>query len=523
MSRFLKKYIIVIAVLFCFALFPSSSYAAGEIFSVTVPMNLPITMDSSGQVTTAQNAAITNNSSAAVKVTKVKAKLNGWIINPNLSPSTTKVDSKEIALWIQGHSVLPDGNLQGGVSNWEPIRKNFPMSISYDARLPAQLDDCNELIGHIVYTFVSLERVTDDGNYILNIETGTIVKYIGTNKNDLVVPSTLSVDGQVYQVKTIGENAFQNQELKGSLTISQGIKTIGARAFYGNDLKYVGIPNSISTIGSCAFCYNRIGSFPIWEGRVTIDNYNGGIPNLESNAFNNNYFFQRYPAPVEYLRSAPSRSSLNSSSTESYHVKELYFIDFDENGQPVFDEEGYLVCDVDEIERLGYLEIFIEKGLLPAFQEIEVKEKVLPILEVDPLKEGDTSITGKTNPGATIQIENSSQELKTQADNKGDFIFDLSPLKADEIISIRVVEDDDLLELVKEEKVKALDLEKEEEVPVERDLTSDEDPVVRDEKPQGSVDSTLKAPEDAKTEDARDVQTNKIITPPAILEEEEEL
>lgn len=426
MASIPKKIWIVIFAIGCLMLFSNKVHAADN-FSVTVPMELPITMDSSGQVTTAQNAAITNNSSAAVKVSKIQVDLPGWTINQNLKPGTTKADSKEIALWIEGNPVLPDGSLYG-FSGWGPIRQNLPLALTYDARLPAQSADVNEVIGHIIYTFISLERITDDGNYIFNLETGTIIDYIGREKSNLTIPAKVKIDGADHPVKTIGESAFQNKGLTGTLRISQGIETIEADAFRDNRLGNVKIPNSVSIIGDSAFRNNRIGYTSAFEN-VEIDNYEGGIENLASNAFNNNVFFGLRPARVEYLRSAPALSSSNDDleqvaaednpllKKDLSYLEELYFIEFDQAGNPVFDQDGYLVCDRQEVERLGYLDIFIAEGLLPLLeqeeaQETEQAEETEPEIRPSDKTDPTSDIVDKEPPKPTEDKQEETSETE---------------------------------------------------------------------------------------------------------------
>ena len=73
--------------------------------------------------------------------------------------------------------------------------------------------------------------ITDStGNYRYNFagnNTITIDNYIGTEKNNIVIPST--IDG--YKVIGIENMAFYSKELTGTITIPEGITTIGADAF----------------------------------------------------------------------------------------------------------------------------------------------------------------------------------------------------------------------------------------------------------------------------------------------------
>jgi len=72
----------------------------------------------------------------------------------------------------------------------------------------------------------------------------------------LTVPSTITVDGQQYAVKSIDEQAFFQSGKLSSLTIEPGLETIGKSAFWNvNGLKTVVIPEGVKAIGERAFRY----------------------------------------------------------------------------------------------------------------------------------------------------------------------------------------------------------------------------------------------------------------------------
>ncbi len=96
--------------------------------------------------------------------------------------------------------------------------------------------------------------------------TATSVALPVVMASDLVIPSTVVVDGVTYPVTAIGAHAFQNTGLT-SLTLPDSVVTIGDYAFYGNDLTSVTIPASVTSIGLQAFDANPLDSV-LMEGPV---------------------------------------------------------------------------------------------------------------------------------------------------------------------------------------------------------------------------------------------------------------
>lgn len=130
------------------------------IFSVVVPTTLPISVDADGNVTTATDAAIINNSGAPVAVTKVElASLSDWTLAAysrdilNLS-----VDAKQFGLQMNiGDKTVATSN--SGTSDIlsdslnAQIAKGQNCAVTYNALFPAQTTAVSDTqIANVVFT-----------------------------------------------------------------------------------------------------------------------------------------------------------------------------------------------------------------------------------------------------------------------------------------------------------------------------------------------------------------------------------
>ena len=97
-------------------------------------------------------------------------------------------------------------------------------------------------------------------------------KTAGSNKyqGDIVVPASITVDGQEYQVTAVGDAAFSSQKIT-SISLPDCVKTIGKNAFFSAyNIKEIKLPEQLETIGEMAFGYTDLKTIELPEGLLSI-------------------------------------------------------------------------------------------------------------------------------------------------------------------------------------------------------------------------------------------------------------
>jgi len=102
-------------------------------------------------------------------------------------------------------------------------------------------------------SFTQIEYRVGDDTYDITGERTVTIK--GSNQTgSLEISGVVEINGRIYQVTAIGENAFKDNTKITSVTIDNGIKTIGDNAFSGCiNLIVINIGKDVNAIGHQAF------------------------------------------------------------------------------------------------------------------------------------------------------------------------------------------------------------------------------------------------------------------------------
>lgn len=117
------------------------------IFSVTVPIALPITITEQGEILTSDTAAVINNSAGPVVITDIQTKgINGWetVAFGSIDMASAKVNTKNVSLQLifgdkdRGTIVNTTGANSNDFAGSIRLAKNASLPLLYDAEVPAQ-------------------------------------------------------------------------------------------------------------------------------------------------------------------------------------------------------------------------------------------------------------------------------------------------------------------------------------------------------------------------------------------------
>lgn len=112
-------------------------------------------------------------------------------------------------------------------------------------------------------------------SYSTSGEKATVIQDTSYQEfTELSIPATVSIDGKEYRVTGIGNSAFYNCWQLRSLTLPEGLETIGRQAFMYVPVSELTLPTSLKTIREQAFfnC-NGIKELIIPEGVASIGDY----------------------------------------------------------------------------------------------------------------------------------------------------------------------------------------------------------------------------------------------------------
>ena len=205
----------------------------------------------------------------------------------------------------------------------------------------------------------------------------TIVGRANDNLTHITIPATVSIGGANYAVKTIGPSAFQSCRID-TLVISEGVETIGNRAFQNNYdyLKSVTLPKSLRSIGSYAFydCYS-IKELVIPEG----------VEKIADNAFNECSGLQRVELPSTLVaigecafRGCGSLSTVLSRIQTPFDIKpNVFSSNWSWDYSTGEERQVYTPCDAN---------LYVPTGTKSAYEAIEGWTMFANIYEGEPIE-----------------------------------------------------------------------------------------------------------------------------------------
>ena len=122
---------------------------------------------------------------------------------------------------------------------------------------------------------IPFETVQDQLRYSCapGSKTATVVSGVSQWLEEVVIPASITVDDVVYKVKSVGTNAFNFNLYLKSVTLPEGIESIGNYAFNRTKLSELTLPKTLKSIGRDAFFYIPATSVVIPEGVVSVGAY----------------------------------------------------------------------------------------------------------------------------------------------------------------------------------------------------------------------------------------------------------
>lgn len=124
----------------------------------------------------------------------------------------------------------------------------------------------NVAVGGIWYDFNSSSKTVS-----VTYHGASYSSYINDYTGAVVIPATITYNGIVFRVTSIGKNAFRACEGLTSISLASSVESIGENAFRGcNELISIVIPNSVVSIGDSAFYNSNLKSVTIGDSVASI-------------------------------------------------------------------------------------------------------------------------------------------------------------------------------------------------------------------------------------------------------------
>lgn len=153
---------------------------------------------------------------------------------------------------------VSDGTVRITATAFSRLSSYCMVTVGQGVAMERNFGECENL-GEIFTTADGLWwKVSGPDTVLLLPENNKTQNYSGSYSAmaEIVVPATVSYEGKTYRVTAIAAEAFYFNMKTTSITLPEGLETIGGSAFFfASGIKTLHIPDSVKTIGAMAFNY----------------------------------------------------------------------------------------------------------------------------------------------------------------------------------------------------------------------------------------------------------------------------
>lgn len=153
---------------------------------------------------------------------------------------------------------VSDGTVRITATAFSRLSSYCMVTVGQGVAMERNFGECENL-GEIFTTADGLWwKVSGPDTVLLLPENNKTQNYSGSYSSmaEIVVPATVSYAGKIYRVTAIAAEAFYFNMKTTSVTLPEGLETIGGSAFFfASGIKALHIPDSVKTIGAMAFNY----------------------------------------------------------------------------------------------------------------------------------------------------------------------------------------------------------------------------------------------------------------------------
>ena len=190
--------------------------------------------------------------------------------------SLTKVKSNILTPFaISNATFSSDESWNNGVNN--PIPSSAYLIVPQGAKSAYMTyEGWTRFVG--IYEGEPQETTLPDGlkySYITDERIATVIGWENLDSEDLTIRSIVEINGENYNVKSVGPNAFSDCGIIRSLTFEDGIETIGNYAFrWCYNLRSISFSSTIKKLNVGAFqSCNQLSSLTIPEGVQVLEDW----------------------------------------------------------------------------------------------------------------------------------------------------------------------------------------------------------------------------------------------------------